>query len=256
MTVKQGKVLKGQSSLRQTNSEEISLILGIETALGICGVSLVSQNQILAEYNLEVKLKHSDLLFPLIEKVVNQTNLKLKNLSAIAVSIGPGSFTGIRMGVTVARTLGQCLEIPLVGVVTLNVLVENLKSWTIFQDPEYRVCPLIDALGNKVFTALYKFRKESLRLTPYQMLNIDDLFRSLKRFKKIIFLGNGAILYQRLIKKGLPHQAVFISPDLSFPKASSVACLGIKEFRKNKAKNFEDIFPFYLKEPEAKIRWK
>ncbi|HCJ67064.1 MAG TPA: tRNA (adenosine(37)-N6)-threonylcarbamoyltransferase complex dimerization subunit type 1 TsaB, partial [Elusimicrobia bacterium] len=144
-------------------------ILAIETSSKICSAALLEDEEIRAEYNLNLGLRHSEFLFPLIENVLKDSEWQVRDLEGIAVDEGPGSFTGIRIGLASARTLAQLLNIPLVGIVSLDVLTENISP------NDSLVSPIIDALSGEVYTSLYQCKKNKWqRLVPYQICEINS----------------------------------------------------------------------------------
>lgn len=230
-------------------------ILGIETSGKICGLALSENERILVEYNLSLGLKHSELLLPLIEQSLNIVHWQIENLDGIAVDKGPGSFTGIRIGLSAARTLAQLLNIPLVGIVSLDALAENISP------SQFLLLPLIDALGGMVYATLYQYEKRKWqRLLPYQVTSIDALSNYLithlkTRERPILFVGEGALIYQKKIKNIFKQFAYFAEDNL-FPHAASVARLGKEKLRKKRVKDFSRVLPFYLRRSYAEEQWK
>jgi len=224
-------------------------MLGIETSGKICGLALSENERILVEYNLNLGLKHSELLLPLIEQALNTLHWQIENLDGIAVDIGPGSFTGIRIGLSVARTLAQLLNIPLAGIVSLDALAENIPPC------QFLLLPLVDALGGMVYTTLYQYKKEKWqRLLPYRLTNIDTLLNLYKtREKPILFIGEGALVYKKKIKNRFKR--AYFAEDNFFPHALSIARLGREKLREKKGGNFSQVLPFYLRRSYAEEQW-
>ncbi|MCR3923329.1 MAG: tRNA (adenosine(37)-N6)-threonylcarbamoyltransferase complex dimerization subunit type 1 TsaB, partial [Firmicutes bacterium] len=125
-------------------------VLGIDTATLVCSAAVVSEEKILAEYTLHVKKTHSERLLPLIDTLLRDAGLTPRDLDAVAISVGPGSFTGLRIGMVTAKALGQALQLPLCGVSTLTALAA--------QHPYFPglVCPILDARREQVYQALFR----------------------------------------------------------------------------------------------------
>jgi len=222
-------------------------ILGIETSGKIFSLALLEDEQVLVEYNLNLGLKHSELLFPLLNQALDATGWQISDLQGIAVDRGPGSFTGIRIGITTARSLAQVLNIPLVGVVSLDGLTYEIPQNTFF------VCPLIDALGSEVYTTFYHYQGGWHRLAPYQLAKIDTWLNQLITYQKpFLFIGNATIVYQSKIKNILKNFA-FISENNLYPRASSIALLGKEKLLRSERKNYTQVLPLYLRRSYAEI---
>ena len=125
------------------------VILGIETCTKTCGVALTDGRKVRDEISLRLGLYHSEKLVPLVDEILRRNGMAIQDIDGIAVSIGPGSFTGIRVGVSTARGLGQSLNIPLVGIPSLDALALGIGT------SGKLVCPMIDALRREIYTALY-----------------------------------------------------------------------------------------------------
>jgi len=227
-------------------------ILAIETTSKICSVALMENEEIRAEYNLNLGLCHSEFLFSLIERVLNDSGWQLNVLQGIVVDKGPGSFTGIRIGLISARTLAQLLNIPLVGVVSLDVLVKNIPP------TNFLVSPLIDALGGEIYTSLYQYKRNRWRrLVPCQVCEIEFWLNYLLDLKKtIFFIGEATLIYHKKIKAKFKN--IYIPPsstDNFYPLARNVALLG-REKLLQKKNSFSSVLPLYLRRSYAEIQWK
>lgn len=126
-------------------------ILGIDTATRVCGVALMNDQELIAEYIQNIKKTHSQRLLPLIDSLLRDTGVAKNTIEAVAVAAGPGSFTGLRIGVSTARALAQGLNIPAIGVSTLESLAQNLVT-----GENELICPILDARRDQVYTAIYR----------------------------------------------------------------------------------------------------
>src|SRR3989339_220127 len=153
-------------------------ILAIETSSEVCGAALIFDNKIISEKNILLPKKSSSKIFEIVKKV-----LKDEKIDCVAVDIGPGSFTGIRIGVSFARTYGQFLKIPVIGVSSLDCLVYKFNSMHL---NEYKkIYPVIDALRDEVYTARYSGLKKE---TEYQIMKIEELKKRSR--KNCVITGN------------------------------------------------------------------
>lgn len=221
-------------------------IIGLETSGKTCGVALLEDGEIRSEYNLNLGLRHSDFVFHLIERVLRDAHWQLENIEGIAVDKGPGSFTGIRIGLTVVRTLGQILKIPLAGVTSLDVLVENVPP------SNFLLSPFIDALGGEIYTSLYQWEKDKWqRLAPYQVEKADSWINHLLTFNKpVLFVGETAIIHKKKIKIEPGSLTNFFERG-AFLSARNVAFLGQKQLIRSQGVNFDRLLPFYIRRSYA-----
>lgn len=227
------------------------IILSVDSATPVAGVAIIDENKILAENFLNTGNTHSQQLLPLIKETLNRTKITLNDIDGIAVSIGPGSFTGLRIGLATAKGLAQVKGIKIVAIPTLDALAQNLAGTSAY------ICPILNARKSEVYTALYETTSSGLnRISKYEALKPLALCGKLKGLDKAItFLGDGVLEYQELIASGLGEQAQWAPLQNLLPRASSLAVLGLKELKQG---NFEDVFslkPFYLRKSEAEIKW-
>ena len=223
------------------------LILGIETSTKTCSIALTDGKKIRDQISLHLGLFHSEKLIPLLDEILKRNSMAIKDIDGIAVGIGPGSFTGIRVGVSTARGLGQSLNIPLVGIPSLDGLAFGMGT------SGEVVCPMIDALRREIYTALYKGTK---RLTPHQLIGIEKWLKRLKDEEEtIIFLGEAVDIYENLIKDFLKKKAKIVKKEKRYASAARVAELGLEKLVSGEGKKYDEVFPLYIRRPEAEVKW-
>lgn len=227
------------------------IILSIDSATPVAGVAIIDQNVVLAESFLNTGNTHSQQLLPLIDRTLKEVKLTLKDMDGIVVSIGPGSFTGLRIGLATAKGLAQVTGLSLVAIPTLDALAQNLVDIGGF------VCPILNARKGEVYTALYETENgEIKRLTEYQALKPQALCENIKKLdKRVTFLGDGVLEYQDIIKSQLGEQAQWPSINNLLPRPSSLAILGLKKLQQGKTEDIFTLLPFYLRKSEAEIKW-
>lgn len=165
------------------------LILAIDTTTSVCSVALARDDRLLAEIATNLPRTHSQRLLPLVENLMAETSLKPEELELLAVTRGPGSFTGLRIGIATIKGMGLALDLPVVGVSTLQVLAHNFG--------EGLVCPVLNARLNQVYTALYRTGQSPApeNLLPEQAISIQGLLAKLKEYDEPIwFCGDGVDL--------------------------------------------------------------
>jgi tRNA threonylcarbamoyladenosine biosynthesis protein TsaB len=191
-------------------------ILGIQTSTLIWSVALINKEKIIGEYTFDSYERLSKILVPAIDELVNKTGIKKEELEGIAVAKGPGLFTGSRMGISVAKGLSFGLNIPLVGISTLDALAFNL-SYSM-----YPICPLISSRGQDVFSAVYKVSGQSVKKIEKE--SVCDIEKRLEKINKpTVFVGEAAVRYKDIIKKKLGKLAVFAPLSLNYIRASDIA---------------------------------
>lgn len=227
-------------------------ILGIETSTGVNSVAIVTEEKVLCEISLDAGPTHSSYLMNNIELILRYTSLKISDIEGIAVSCGPGSFTGLRVGISLAKGLAYASKKSIVGIPSLDALAyKNYGRGVI-------VCPMTDAKKNEVYFSLYtnhnnKFRK----LIRERSSVIEDAVSLIKEYyyETIIFAGDGSVKYMDYLKK--KFKRFNLAPVSSrFPSASAVADLGIIRIKNNDIDDFNQLLPFYLRESDAKMRKK
>lgn len=227
-------------------------ILNIETSTEVCSVTLASNGQLLYKKESTEGLNHSKVLTVFIDDLFKENNLKTKSIDAVAVSKGPGSYTGLRIGVSVAKGLCYGLSIPLISVNSLEVLgiyaAQNLSEYVLPNDGiPVLFCPLIDARRMEVYTSLYNLQGEELR--PVSAEIIDEHFLSdLLENHKILFFGNGAEKCKNIIKH---KNAFFEGPMLT--SAQFMQSISERKFNNGEFENVAYFEPFYLKNFVATI---
>lgn len=215
-------------------------ILSIETSTTVCSVALTTDGNTLASQKLFLEKSHSTLLTVVIEQIMKQVGMEMAELDAIAVSKGPGSYTGLRIGVSTAKGLCYALDKPLIAVNTLLAMANEVNRQN---HSQALLCPMIDARRMEVYTALYDDGLNELKKTSAKILEENSFDETLNQ-KQVLFFGNGADKFMAL-KTGVAN-AVFI--DNITPSAWSVGLLANQAFLKG---DFEDVAyfePFYLKD--------
>ncbi|MFY7908485.1 MAG: tRNA (adenosine(37)-N6)-threonylcarbamoyltransferase complex dimerization subunit type 1 TsaB [Emticicia sp.] len=230
------------------------IILSIETSTKACSAAIHQDGKLLSVSELYNEKSSSGMLTTLIEHVVKTASLKLQDVDAVAVAKGPGSYTGLRIGVSTAKGLCFTLEKPLIAINTLEAMafsIYDLKSGaqnpvTNNQSPITNLlCPMLDARRMEVYCAVYK--EDTLEvMEPTQAKIIDETsFADLLEKHQIIFFGDGAEKCRTTLG-GNPN-AVFLNQTV-FPSAKSIGALATRAFEQQQFENVADFEPFYLKE--------
>jgi tRNA threonylcarbamoyladenosine biosynthesis protein TsaB len=218
----------------------MSLILSIDTSTKVCSVALHGAGKLLAINELYTEKSHSGMLTTLCENVVKHAGFSLKDLDAIAVAKGPGSYTGLRIGVSTAKGFCFALDKPLISVNTLEAMAYQVKD---FYDESHLICPMIDARRMEVYCQVFDNQMNTISETEAKIID-EESFSTLLNEKKIVFLGDGANKCQDKITH---KNAIFPSIEIT-PSAKTVGSLATNFYEKALFENVVTFEPFYLKD--------
>ncbi len=223
------------------------IVLGIETSTMIEGVAVVEDDRVLAEHRCDAGSTHAERLLPAILYTLGTASLTLQDVQGLAVSIGPGSFTGLRIGLSTAKGICLARAIPMAAVPTLDALAYLLPFCP------YQVCPILDARRKQVYTAFYHTGDGvPHRLTDYQAIAPLLLLEEIT--EPTVFLGDGVMAYRELIETHLGPNAHFAPGHLLMPTGTSVALLGQKMLNDGAQADFRHIEPIYLRKSDAELK--
>lgn len=222
-------------------------ILAFDSSAVSASVALVEDGKLLAETFLNVGLTHSATLMPMTQQLLQASNCKLEDVDALAVSAGPGSFTGLRIAVSCVKGIAAALDKKCIAVSTLEAMAYNLPP-----TGEHTICAVMDARCKQFYNALFKVQNgEITRLCEDRAIMVDKLGEELQNISgDIILVGDGAALaYSMLADK---NSNVKLSPDsLRFQKASSVAAVAIKKYNNSETVSAAALMPSYLRLSQA-----
>lgn len=221
--------------------------LAIDTSNLVMGVAVIDGKTIIGEYITNLNKNHSIRLMPAISDLMTELGIEPNQLDRIIVAHGPGSYTGVRIGVTVAKTLAWTLNIPIVGVSSLEVLARNGQLFNGV------VSPIFDARRGQVYTGLYAMSGEKFQaIQDDRIILLKDWLEELKQQRdKVLFLGNDVVLHMATIKEILKDQAVIASPSLFNPRPSELAIIGMEK----EPQEVHSFVPNYIRLAEAEAKW-
>ncbi len=221
-------------------------ILGIESSSLVASVAVVTDGILTGEYTMNHKKTHSQTLLPMLDELGELLELDLKTIDGIAVSGGPGSFTGLRIGSATAKGLGLALKKPLIHVPTVDALAYNLWGAAAL------VCPIMDARRNQVYTGIYRTEETLEAVRPQCAMDMGELMRELNDLgEKVIFLGDGVPVYRELIGREAKIPVLFAPPHMNRQRAASVAALGAIYYKEGKIEDAASHAPDYLRKSQA-----
>ena len=225
------------------------LVLGIDTATWFACIGLVNDGAVLVEESAHVSTGHTDILLPLVQHVLTQAGVALTSVEGIGVSIGPGAFSGLRIGLSTAKGLCYGLGQRLVGVSTLEALAATVSDW------DGRVCTLLDARRKEVYGAFFRYeRSGQLQRLTQDMLMVPDELRehvSNKETRPCLFIGDGAEAYHDLIRDIYGERAQFLPWATHHPSGGAVARLAWQRLQTGDADEIQSLVPRYLRVSDA-----
>lgn len=222
-------------------------ILAVESASKTASVAILENDVLIAEYTTNHKATHSQTLLPMIDEICTCTHTALETLDAIAISSGPGSFTGLRIGSATVKGLGLALDKPLIEVPTLEGMAYNLAGFSGL------ICPMLDARRSHVYAAVYGFEGNvpQVHLQP-SLIGIEDLVEQLAAMgERVTFLGDGVTEARSCIEQKATFSYAFALPSMNTPRAGSVAQAAARRFEKGERTHADEHAPDYLRPSQA-----
>ena len=225
------------------------IVLGIETSTSQTSVALGDEAGILASASVTGR-NRQDHVVPVLEHLLRWSGLELASVSGVAVGLGPGLFTGLRVGIEAGKSLAQVLHVPIIGISSLDALAFGIRH------TRRRIGAVIDARRGEVFYAFYRsvpggVVREGERLVAKPEHLAADLQADPE---EVLLAGNGAILYRRELE-GVGPRVEFASPASAFPQAGSLVELTVPRFIREETDRSFDIRPIYLRKSDAEIAW-
>ncbi|SMD33786.1 tRNA threonylcarbamoyladenosine biosynthesis protein TsaB [Reichenbachiella faecimaris] len=217
----------------------MSLILGIDTSSSSGSVALLKDGKLIGSQLYSIEKSHSSLLHVMIEQMMKNAGCLMNELSAVSVAEGPGSYTGLRIGVSAAKGLCLALDIPLIAINTLEAMAYQLHRRSADQ---VTYCPMLDARRMEVYSALYDQNFQNIKSTAPVILD-DYAYEDILENQKVLFFGDGS----NKAKEVINHKNAFFV-DSIVPSAEEVALLAFDKFKSNAFENVISFEPFYLKE--------
>jgi tRNA threonylcarbamoyladenosine biosynthesis protein TsaB len=224
------------------------LTLAVDTSTQSGSVALLNSDSVLAECLINVGINHSETLLPAIEKILSVAGTEIAEVDLFALTVGPGSFTGLRVGASTVKGLALVADKPVVGVSSLDALALNVANSTIL------ICPMLDARKKEVYTALYRPDRRGIpeKIVGEMVVDPETFLKDID--EEIIFLGDGARNYCELIKEILTDRSNFALSHLQYIKASAVGLLGMNKFIEGDILDIMTFTPQYLRLSEAEMR--
>ncbi len=221
-------------------------ILAIDSSSLVASVALVDDQVTVAEYTVNFKKTHSQTLLPMLAEVQKLIGLDLATIDGIAVSAGPGSFTGLRIGASTVKGLGLALDKPLIAIPTLEGLAYNLAG------DARLICPIMDARRGQVYTGVYRLKEGVEVILPQSALPMTELLQFLQeRQEEVVFLGDGVPVFQEQIENNLGVPCGFALPHQNRQRAAAYGALALTYLEKGQTVTAAAFAPDYLRDSQA-----
>lgn len=225
-------------------------ILSIDTSSNVCGVSILEDENLICKLDTNTGRTHSENLMPMIDEALKKAELKPTDINLIVCDIGPGSFTGIRIGVATAKAFSDSLNIPSVGISSLETLAFGMMSFGKY------VCSMIDCKNDNCYFALYEKKNDALEtLIEPQAESVEAALAILNSYScdtldnaQIAFVGDGTEVYKTEISQTFEN-AEFLSSEFNILNSEALALAGLSKF--NSGIELDEVLPLYLKKPQA-----
>ena len=225
------------------------MLLALETSTRMGSIALLSEGGLIAEYQLGIIPSYSEMLLPLIDRVLRDSGITIKAIDIFAVAQGPGSFTALRMGMSVILGLSIATQKHIIHIPSLDGLAYNAGAC------QHLICPMLDARRGEVYYALYHQGSGQMlkRLTPYRVAAPEKIVQAIE--DKAVLLGDGFMLHRVFFVTALQERAVVAPEHLHYPRASAIGALAMQRFREHPSEaRCQGVMPLYVRPPDAEAK--
>ncbi len=227
------------------------IILSIDSSTPVAGIAVSDGNQLLGEVMINTKNTHSEKLMPMVQRLLSDLQMTIQQIEAVAVTCGPGSFTGLRIGMATAKGIVQGGKKQLIAVPTLDCLAQNLSHYPGI------ICPIMNAQKRQVYTAIYRSGEANLdRLSDYQAIEADKLAEQLLEMNETVwFVGDGVEAFADVFAEKLGDKCRFADGNTVLPRAGALAMLANARAEQGQ---FDDLYRaelIYIRKSEAEVQW-
>lgn len=220
-------------------------ILALDTATLMATCAIIEGDKVLGEYSLNQDMSHSEKLVPMIKTILDGLSLNIKDIDLFGVSIGPGSFTGLRIGVATIKGFAHLFDKPLVGISTLEGLAFNLPYNNI-------IVPMIDARRDRVYTGIYTWEESKIKtIMEPDVIEVNDLMKILDKYESIVVNGEGSLVYKEIIMESLKEKVQFSTISQNSCRATSIGELALLKYNDGHRDDYYTLIPDYLRKTQA-----
>ncbi len=222
-------------------------ILAVDSSASVASAAIAEGDKLICEFTLNHKKNHSEKLMPMIDELFQSAQLMPGDIDLFAVANGPGSFTGLRIGVATVKGLAHALQKPTVGISTLLAMAYNLPFC------EYMLSPIMDARRAQVYNGVYQWQKGTVKeiIQPRAVSIAECIGELRKNGEPVVFLGDGVPMHKDFIREQLGDQAIFAPQNCNMQRAASVALAAAEIYKTGNYQNYYELAPMYLRKPQA-----
>ena len=222
-------------------------ILALDTSGMNCSACIINEEKVIADFNINTGTTHSQTLMPMIDSMLRYSDVSLDDIDVFACSIGPGSFTGLRIGIATIKAFALSNKKAVVGVPSLVGLAYNISNF------DGIICSILDAKNDNVYAALFKYENDKpVMIENYITDTIDDLIENLKtKNEKVMFVGDGSVSFKEKLIESLNEKAYFAPLHLNNQLSTSIAKAALEKASLGETENCDTLMPMYLKKSQA-----
>lgn len=222
-------------------------VLAIDTSSNVASAAILEDDKLIAEYTLNHKKTHSQKIMPMVEEIMRSCECSVSDIDVFAAVHGPGSFTGLRIGVATIKALAHVAGKPVVGISSLEAMAYQLPH------TPYWIVPIMDARRGQVYNGIYAWENDRwTELTAPRALAMEECIEEIKRAgRKAVFLGDGVPVHRELIEATLREQAMFAPAFCVLQRAATVAQLALERAKRGDTQSYLELVPFYLRKSQA-----
>lgn len=223
------------------------MILAIDSSSMVSSVALLTEDTLIAEYTINIKKTSSQTLLPMIDELFRMTGMDKRDIQAIAITGGPGSFTGLRIGAATAKGLALALGVDIISVPTIEAMAYN------YNHCNKLICPIMDARRSQVYTGIYRCEEEQLEVVmPQCAVSVDELINTLQAMQEeVIFIGDGIPVFQKKIQEKMGRQCFFARQQSCRQKAAALGAVAWNKYKKGETVSGDAFAPEYLRMSQA-----
>lgn len=221
-------------------------VLAVDTSSVVATCAVVDEEKVLGEFTLNQDMTHSEKLIPMIKVVMDSLGLRPEDIDLFAAAVGPGSFTGLRIGLATIKGLAHVVDKPVLGISTLEALAFNIPWGD-------TIIPIMDARRDRVFTGIYRWENGILlNVLEPTIFEVDELLDFVDdNYETVMFNGDGTNVFKERIMDRLLDKALFAPVSLNMARASSVGELALNKWNAGQRENYFELVPDYLRESQA-----
>lgn len=222
-------------------------ILALDTSGMNCSACIINEEKVIADFNVNTGTTHSQTLMPMIDSMLKYSDVSLDDIDVFACSIGPGSFTGLRIGIATIKAFALANNKAVVGVPSLVGLAYNISNF------DGIICSILDAKNDNVYAALFKYENDKpVMIENYITDTIDDLIENLKsKNEKVMFVGDGSVSFREKLIESLNEKAYFAPLHLNNQLSTSIAKAALEKANLGETESCDTLMPMYLKKSQA-----